>query len=83
MRDLSTVELGETIYLYAHGLYLTSGTYMGVSNRRTIVAAERTGLGIINVDVDSAEFHFEDAAGRLLGWVMEDPPLTTIPPELE
>ena len=81
MRDLSTVELGETVVVWAGDEVLTLGDYKGCIGKQTIVVDSP--LGILSIDTDSKSFYVEDAPGHILGWVMDDAPLTTIPPELE
>ena len=81
MRDLSTMEHGEPVVVWAAENRFARGSYLGCAGRDAILIESR--LGTLNVEVNSNIFHVEDAHGRLLGWVMDDAPLTTIPPELE
>lgn len=80
MRDVATVDRGEHVVIRNGDTVTDTGVYVGFVNQRIVVD---TGRAIVNVLPDAAPLTVEDAAGRILGVVAEDPDLTGAHPERE
>lgn len=90
MRDISTVQIGEHVTVYAKAdpgavrpnlVPVEDGTFVGVADGYVVI--DHDDAYPSKVELASAVFDVHDDKGNVLGVTVEDPVLETVPPELE
>lgn len=81
MHDITTVRHGEPVTVCSGIVTIDAGTFAGVAGGYIVI--DHADGYPTKVEVDSTVFDVCDTAGRVLGVIVDDPVLETVPPDLE